>query len=85
MRIQSYDSKKNGSTPLRDSFGDVDTLATLNTNDDRMNQVVLVNGTLYGAVNSLLSVEGADHQGIAWFAVQPSLKFKSLLAGSGFP
>jgi hypothetical protein len=64
--------QKVGEIPLGASLGDTEEL--LNTNDDRMNQVVFVNGTLYGAVNSLLSVGHADHQGIAWFAVQPSLK-----------
>jgi hypothetical protein len=64
--------QKAGEIPLGASLGDTEEL--LNTNDDRMNQVVFVNGTLYGAVNSLLNVGGKDHQGIAWFAVQPSLK-----------
>jgi hypothetical protein len=43
----------------------------LNTNDDRMNQVVFADGILYGGVNSLLKVKGAEHQGIAWFGVKP--------------
>lgn len=68
--------QKAGEIPLGASLGEPEEL--LETNDDRMNQVVLVNGTLYGAVNSLLQVGGADHQGIAWFAVQPSLKGSKL-------
>lgn len=63
--------------PLAFSLGGIaagDSEEFLATNDDRMNQVVLVNGTLYGGVNSLLSVGGADQQGIAWFAVQPWLQ-----------
>ncbi|MFI5109741.1 MAG: hypothetical protein ACHP78_12955 [Terriglobales bacterium] len=43
----------------------------LNTNDDRMNQVVFANGILYGGVNSVVSVGGATHQGLAWFGVKP--------------
>jgi hypothetical protein len=77
--------QKAGEIPLGASLGDTEEL--LNTNDDRMNQVVLVNGTLYGAVNSLLSVEGADHQGIAWFAVQPSIKgpnVRGQVVGQGY-
>ena len=64
--------QKAGETPLGSSLGDTEEV--LNTNDDRMNQVVFVDGTLYSAVNSLLSVEGKEQQGIAWFAVEPSLK-----------
>ena len=43
----------------------------MNTNDDRMNQVVYAGGILYGGVNSLLKVGGAEQQGIAWFGVKP--------------
>jgi hypothetical protein len=79
--------QKAGETPLGDSLIPPESEELLNTNDDRMNQVVLVNGTLYGAVNSLLSVGGADHQGIAWFAVQPSLngsKLKGKMVAQGY-
>jgi hypothetical protein len=58
-----------GDIPLGDSVGEG--LEQLNTNDDRMNQVVFSDGVLYGGVNSLLSVGGEDHQGIAWFGVAP--------------
>jgi hypothetical protein len=61
--------QKTGETPLATSLGDAE--EALNTNDDRMNQVVFAHGLLYGGVNSLLSVGGAEHQGIAWFAVKP--------------
>jgi len=62
--------QKAGDFPLGTSLGDSEEL--LNTNDDRMNQVVFAGGILYGGVNSLLNVDGAEHQGIAWFGVRPS-------------
>jgi hypothetical protein len=42
----------------------------LDTDDDRMEQVVLAGGVLYGALNTVVTVNGAQHAGIAWFAVQ---------------
>ena len=42
---------------------------TLNTNDDRMNQVVYAGGSLWSGVNT---IEG-EHNGIAWFRVRPSI------------
>jgi hypothetical protein len=62
-------SQKAGEFPLGTLHGDP--LPLLNTNDDRMNQVVFAGGILYGGVNSLLKVNGAEHQGIAWFGVKP--------------
>jgi len=63
-------TQKAGEFPLGTLHGDP--LPLLNTNDDRMNQVVFADGILYGGVNSLLKVKGAEHQGIAWFGVKPS-------------
>jgi hypothetical protein len=62
-------AQKAGEIPLGASVGESEEF--LNTNDDRMNQVVFANGTLYGGVNSLLKVGGAEQQGIAWFGVEP--------------
>jgi hypothetical protein len=62
-------AQKAGEIPLGASLGESEEF--LNTNDDRMNQVVFANGTLYGGVNSLLKVGGAEQQGIAWFGVEP--------------
>jgi hypothetical protein len=62
-------NQKVGENPLGASFGEA--VGQLNTNDDRMNQVVFANGVLYAGVNSLLKVNGAEHQGIAWFGVKP--------------
>jgi hypothetical protein len=62
-------AQRSGDIPLGNSVGEG--LEQLNTNDDRMNQVTFADGVLYGGVNSLLSVGGEDHQGIAWFGVAP--------------
>ncbi len=46
----------------------------LNTNDDRMNQVVFANGKLWGAVNTVIKPSnGPTSSGIAWFSVTPSV------------
>ena len=73
-------AQKSGPTPLRDALGDTDPLAMLNANDDRMNQVVLASGTLWGGLNTNVSVGGQTRQGIAWFAVQPSVSGGTLSA-----
>jgi hypothetical protein len=63
-------AQKPGPTPLGTLLGEP--LEMVDTNDDRMNQVVYANGTLYGALNSKLSVGGEDHTGTAWFRVAPN-------------
>jgi hypothetical protein len=78
-------AQKAGETPLGVAVGEPEEL--LNTNDDRMNQVVFADGTLYGGVNSLLKVGGAEQQGIAWFGVQPrfdGLSLKGRVVGQGY-
>ena len=48
-------------------------IAPLNSNDDRMNQVVYVNGRVWGALNTAVKTPGgAVRSGIAWFAVRPA-------------
>jgi hypothetical protein len=49
----------------------------LNTNDDRMNQVVYAGGSLWSGVNT---TEG-EHNGIAWFKVRPSF-YGNTLSGT---
>jgi hypothetical protein len=61
--------QKPGPTPLGTSLGD--SLEFLNTNDDRMNQVVYSGGNLYSAVNTIIG--DGSRTGIAWFAVKPKL------------
>ncbi|HEV2014542.1 MAG TPA: hypothetical protein VGR77_11770 [Candidatus Dormibacteraeota bacterium] len=63
-------TQKSGPTPLRDALGDKDKLSQLNANDSRMNQVVLANGKLYGAVNTAVTGHGQPPRvGIAYFVV----------------
>ena len=70
-----------GATPLRDSLagkngngnGPKQPFELLNSNDDRMNQVVYANGNLYGAVNTAIKPSnGPTRAGIAYFVVSPS-------------
>jgi hypothetical protein len=61
---------KHGPTPLGDSLGD--SLEYIDTNDDRMNQVVYANGLLYSAVNTIIG--NGKRTGIAWFAVAPQVQ-----------
>ncbi len=69
-------NQKAGEIPLGALLGEPE--GQLNTNDDRMNQVVFANGVLYSGVNSLLKVLGAEHQGLAWFGVRPSFQGSTL-------
>jgi hypothetical protein len=70
LPINTGATQKPGPTPLRDSLGDVDPLATINANDSRMNQVVDVGGVLYGGVNTTVtSATGPSRVGIAYFVV----------------
>jgi hypothetical protein len=62
-------NQKAGEIPLGALLGEPE--GQLNTNDDRMNQVVFANGILYSGVNSLLKVKGVEQQGLAWFGVKP--------------
>jgi hypothetical protein len=65
--------QKPGPTPLRDALGGTDPIEQLSANDDRMNQVVYAAGDLWSGVNTNVSVNGQTLQGIAWFAVKPSI------------
>jgi hypothetical protein len=97
-------TQKDGDTPLRDCLND-DTCATnvfggtdpfapnplnpLNTNDDRMNQVVFAHGTLWGGVNTgVRQADGTVRSGIAYFAVTAApkkpAKLKASLAAQGY-
>lgn len=64
-------TQKAGPYPLGQTLGDPEAL--VNTNDDRMNQVVYVHGLLYSGLNTSVVTDGnpADyHAGIAYFVVQ---------------
>ena len=62
--------QKPGPTPLGTSLGEP--LITLQSNDDRMNQVVFANGALWSGVNTAINTGGTTTAGNAFFAVQPS-------------
>jgi hypothetical protein len=61
-------SQKPGPTPLATSLGEP--LEQIQSNDDRMNQVVFANNHLYGAVNSIIG--DGTRTGIAYFEATPS-------------
>jgi hypothetical protein len=77
-------TQKQGPTPLLDFLNSVqndkDTFELLNANDDRMNQVVFAAGKLYSGVNTSVTVDGQNLQGIAYFIVKPSLNEGTLTA-----
>jgi hypothetical protein len=52
----------------------------LNTNDDRMNQVVYADGLLYSGVNTILGSGLTQRAGIAYFIVAPSIQGHSVSA-----
>ncbi|MFI5254552.1 MAG: hypothetical protein ACHQ15_03765, partial [Candidatus Limnocylindrales bacterium] len=58
-----------GSRPLGESLGEAQEL--VESNDDRMTQVVYANGALWSALNTAIGVHG-ERVGIAWFKVDPS-------------
>ncbi len=66
-------SQKPGPTPFLDyltSLGYSNTLEQIDTNDDRMNQVVFADGSLWSAVNTIIG--DGSNTGIAFFKVKPS-------------
>jgi hypothetical protein len=55
------------------------TLPLLNSNDDRMNQVVYADGLLWSGVNTIVTTkDGSTRVGIAYFAVDPEWHGSSL-------
>ncbi len=66
--------QKPGPTPLATALGEPEEL--INTNDDRMNQVVYANGLLYSGVNTIIG--DGSRTGIAWFGVRPRFEHGSV-------
>ena len=57
-------------------------IETLNTNDDRMNQVVYAGGALYGGLNTVVGqADGSTRAGVAWFKVRPNAKTHGTMNG----
>lgn len=67
-------AQKPGPIPLGTSLGESEEF--INTNDDRMNQVVYANGVLYSGVNTIIG--DGTRTGIAWFGVQPRFSHGSV-------
>jgi hypothetical protein len=68
LPINTGATQKPGPTPLGTSLGEP--LEKINANDSRMNQVVDLNGVLFGGVNTTVtSASGPPRVGIAYFAV----------------
>ncbi|HEY8039693.1 MAG TPA: hypothetical protein VIF15_07860 [Polyangiaceae bacterium] len=63
-------------------------LEQVDTNDDRMNQAVLAGGSLWAGLNTVVTVGGQTHGGIAWFQAEPrrlsSGKLGAKMAGQGY-
>ena len=71
-------TQKAGTIPLGSSLGEG--LELINTNDDRMNQVVYANGILWSGVNTPVHVGSNYLTGIAYFGVMPWVAGKKLFA-----
>jgi hypothetical protein len=86
--------QKSGNQPLRTCLNNnscsitlngakdpfTETSANLDSNDSRMQQVTWVNGTLWGALDTALSISSAKQAGIEWFAVAPTSSSGSISA-----
>jgi hypothetical protein len=68
LPINTGATQKPGPTPLGTSLGEP--LEKINANDSRMNQVIDLNGVLFGGVNTTVtSASGPSRVGIAYFVV----------------
>jgi hypothetical protein len=86
--------QKSGPQPLRDCLNNnscnnvlnggkdpvAEKSASLDSNDTRMQQVTWVNGALWGALDTALSVSSAMQAGVEWFTVSPSTATGTLAA-----
>ena len=64
-------SQMDGTRPLGSSLGEGN--PQINSNDDRMNQVVFAAGKLWSGVNTIIGGEATPRTGIAWFIVTPGI------------
>jgi hypothetical protein len=55
-------------------------LELIDTNDDRMNQVVFADGLLWSGVNTIIGGPSGIRAGTAWFVVNPTLRSGQLSA-----
>ncbi len=61
--------------------GPPEVLQSLDSNDSRMQQVVLAGGRLYGALDTGVQVAGKTQAGVAWFVLDPAPQRSRLRAG----
>jgi len=71
-------TQKAGSYPLGQSLGDPE--ETVDTGDDRMEEVVFANGQLWSGLTTVVSDGTNSNAGIAYFDVTPKLKGGNLTA-----
>ncbi len=77
--------QRNGLTPLGDSVNNP--MELVQSNDDRMNQVVFAGGKLWSGVNSVVQTpNGPTRVGAAYFEVTPSTSgaFSATMANQGY-
>ncbi len=70
-------NQKAGPIPYGDATGNP--LEEIDTNDDRMGQVVYAHGRLYAALDTQVLVGGGLHAGIEYFIVKPAFHTRVLL------
>jgi len=75
-------AQKDGPAPLATSL--TEPLALIDSNDDRMNQVVYSNGLLWSAVNTDITREDVDTVGIAYFSISPRMTSPNSVSGTIF-
>jgi hypothetical protein len=71
-------TQKAGPYPLGQSLGDPE--ETLNTDDDRMQQVTFSQGHLWGALTTIVSDGTHQNAGVAYFVVKPKIVAGTLTA-----
>ncbi len=87
-------SQKDGPTPLRDILNSIEgpgteKLEMTDTNDDRMQQAVYTDGTLWSCIGTILRPKGdtEDRAGILWFRAEVESddgKFKAKMKRQGY-
>jgi hypothetical protein len=72
--------QRDGPAPLAAVL--VEPLALIESNDDRMTQVIYSNGLLSSAVNTIIGREDVDTVGIAYFTISPRMTSPTTVTGN---
>jgi hypothetical protein len=64
-------TQEDGTRPLGSSLGEPNPV--IESNDDRMNQVVFAADKLWGGINTIIGGEATPRTGVAWFIVTPGI------------